>query len=63
MSIISMQQMLLTVRPTTDFEIPHSDGYRLYSALLAVMRSSDPEASKRVHDSEISSVTAHQKTQ
>jgi hypothetical protein len=53
---IPMQQMLLTVRPTTDFEIPHSDGYRLYSALLAIMRSSDPATSQHVHDSEMSSI-------
>lgn len=52
----SMQQMLLTVRPSTDFEIPHSDGYQLYSSLLAIMRSSDPATSQHVHDSEISSV-------
>lgn len=51
-----MQQMLLTVRPATDFEIPHSDGYQLYSALLAVMRLSNPEASGRVHDSEIGAI-------
>jgi len=51
-----MQQMMLTVRPTTDFEVPSSTGYQLYSALLAVMRSSDPEASERVHDSEIGTI-------
>lgn len=51
-----MQQMLLTVKPTTDFEIPHSDGYQLYSALLTIMRSSNPATSQHVHDSEISSI-------
>ncbi|RZN15778.1 MAG: CRISPR-associated protein Cas6, partial [Methanosarcinales archaeon] len=48
-----MQQMMLTVRPKSDFEVPDSTGYQLYSALLAVMRSSNQGASKRVHDSEI----------
>ncbi|MEA1863585.1 MAG: hypothetical protein U9N46_00045 [Euryarchaeota archaeon] len=51
-----MQQMMLTVRPTSDFEVPSSTGYQLYSALLAVMRSSNPEASGRVHDSEIGAI-------
>lgn len=48
--------MMLTVRPTSDFEVPSSTGYQLYSALLAVMRSSNPEASGRVHDSEIGAI-------
>jgi hypothetical protein len=51
-----MQQMMLTVRPTSDFEVPSSTGYQLYSALLAVMRSSNPEASEHVHDSEIGTI-------
>ncbi len=53
---ISMQQMMLTVRPKSDFEVPSSTGYQLYSALLAVMRSSNPGASGRVHDSEIGAI-------
>ncbi|HDJ38360.1 MAG TPA: CRISPR-associated protein Cas6, partial [Methanosarcinales archaeon] len=51
-----MQQMMLTVRPESDFEVPSSTGYQLYSALLAVMRSSNPGASGRVHDSEIGAI-------
>ncbi|CAD6491204.1 MAG: hypothetical protein LAKADJCE_00071 [Candidatus Argoarchaeum ethanivorans] len=51
-----MQQMMLTVRPKSDFEVPSSTGYQLYSALLAVMRSSNPGASKRIHDSEIGAI-------
>jgi CRISPR-associated endoribonuclease Cas6 len=53
---IFMQQMMLTVRPTSDFEVPSSTGYQLYSALLSVMRSSNPGASGRVHDSEIGAI-------
>jgi len=53
---MSVQQILLTVRPESDFEVPSSTGYQLYSALLAVMRSSNPEASNRVHDSEIGTI-------
>jgi len=53
---MSVQQILLTVRPESDFEVPSSTGYQLYSALLAVMRSSNPEASGRVHDSEIGTI-------
>ena len=55
-SIIAMQQMMLTVRPKSDFEVPSSTGYQLYSALLAVMRSSNPDTSGRVHDSEIGAI-------
>lgn len=55
-SIISMQQMMLTIRPTGDFEAPSSTGYQLYSALLAVMHSSNPETSGRVHDSEMGAI-------
>jgi len=51
-----MQQIFLIVRPTTDFEIPHGDGYQLYSALLAIMHSSEPATSQHIHDSEISSI-------
>jgi Uncharacterized conserved protein (DUF2276). len=48
--------MMLTVRPKSDFEVPSSTGYQLYSALLAVMRSSDPATSQHVHDSSVSSI-------
>ncbi len=51
-----MQQIFLIVRPTTDFEIPHGDGYQLYSALLAITRSSEPATSQHIHDSDMSSI-------
>lgn len=51
-----MQQMKFTVRPATNFELPNSIGYQLYSALLKIMESSDPHTSKYVHDSDMSSI-------
>ena len=51
-----MQQISLSVRPDTDFKLPHGDGYQLYSALLAIMRSSDSAISQHIHDSKMSSI-------
>jgi len=36
-----MQLISLSVRPNTDFKLPHGGRYQLYSTLLAVMRSYD----------------------
>ena len=41
----------VTARPTDDFHVENSDGYALYSSLLARMRDADEETSARVHDS------------
>jgi len=47
----------VTARPTDDFHVENSDGYALYSSLLARMRDADKETSARVHDSGFSSVS------
>ncbi|GLI47593.1 CRISPR system precrRNA processing endoribonuclease RAMP protein Cas6 [Methanoculleus bourgensis] len=46
-----MRQILIKVRPKDAFEVPHSDGYQVYSALLALINSKNPEVSERIHDS------------
>jgi hypothetical protein len=46
-----MRQILITVRPKDAFEVPHSDGYQVYSALLALIKSSNPKLSEKIHDS------------
>jgi len=47
----------VTARPTDDFHVENSDGYALYSSLLARMRDADEETSAHVHDSGFSSVS------
>ena len=51
-----LRQIELTLRSTERFDIPQSDGYSVYSALLAVLQSADSEVSQRVHNSEIGSL-------
>jgi CRISPR-associated endoribonuclease Cas6 len=41
------------VRPKDAFEVPQSDGYQVYSALLALIKSANPEVSERVHGSPV----------
>ncbi len=48
-----MRQILITVRPKDAFEVPHSDGYQVYSALLALIKSVNPEVSERLHGSSV----------
>ena len=51
------RQVEVTARPTDDFHVENSDGYALYSSLLARMNDADEEASAKVHDSGFSSVS------
>lgn len=51
-----LRQIELTLRSTERFDVPQSDGYSVYSALLALLQSADDEVSQRVHDSEIGSL-------
>ncbi|RQW79449.1 MAG: hypothetical protein EHM14_08625 [Methanothrix sp.] len=51
------QKITLITRPTTAFEVPVSEGYQLYSAVLGVMREADETISKHAHDSPISSMS------
>jgi CRISPR-associated endoribonuclease Cas6 len=51
------QKITLTLRPLAGFEVPRSEGYQLYSALLAIMRQADPATAGHTHDSAISSIS------
>jgi len=51
------QKIILTFRPEAAFEMPISEGYQLYSALLAVMQKADPDMAKHTHDSPIGSIS------
>jgi len=51
-----LRQIELALRSTDRFDVPQSDGYSVYSALLALLQSADGEVSQRVHDSEIGSL-------
>jgi len=51
------QKITLILRPEGAFDLPISEGYQLYSALLAVMEKADPDAAKRAHDSPIGSIS------
>ena len=51
------QKITLTLRPEAAFEMPYSEGYQLYSALLGVMQEADSAMAKHTHDSPISSIS------
>ena len=51
------QKIKLILRPETGFEVPSSEGYQLYSALLSIMREGDEAAASHTHDSPISSIS------
>lgn len=51
------QKIILTLRPEAAFEMPISEGYQLYSSLLAVMQKADPEMARHAHDSSIGSIS------
>ena len=55
------QKITLTLRPTASFEMPYSEGYQLYSALLGIMGEDDSAMAKHTHDSPISSISLHTK--
>jgi CRISPR-associated endoribonuclease Cas6 len=51
------QKITLALRPEAAFEMPYSEGYQLYSALLHVMGEEDSAMAKHTHDSPISSIS------
>jgi len=51
-----MRRITLTVRPKSAFPVPISDGYSVYSSLLAALDSVDETVSERVHDSTLGSL-------
>lgn len=50
------QQISIMTHPKTKFEIPDSEGYQLYSAILGIMHECNEKISKHAHDSPISSL-------
>ncbi len=52
-----MELISLVLRPKAMLELPSSEGYQLYSALLNVMRRYNENAAKHTHDSPISSIS------
>ena len=51
-----LRQIKLSLRADERFDIPLSDGYSVYSALLSLLESADEAVSAHVHDSEIGSL-------
>jgi CRISPR-associated endoribonuclease Cas6 len=51
------QKIILTLRPEASFEMPISEGYQLYSSLLAVMQKADLDMARHTHDSPIGSIS------
>ena len=51
------QKITLRLCPPAAFEMPYSEGYQLYSALLSVMGEGDCAMAKHTHDSPISSIS------
>ncbi|AUX08198.1 CRISPR-associated protein Cas6 [Halalkaliarchaeum desulfuricum] len=51
-----LRRIDLTLRTEKSFPVPVSDGYTVYSALLAVLEGVDASVSERVHDSALGSL-------
>ncbi|MFU8768070.1 MAG: CRISPR system precrRNA processing endoribonuclease RAMP protein Cas6 [Candidatus Methanoperedens sp.] len=50
------QKLLFIARPKTEFEVPASEGYQLYSGILNLISENNEDISKYTHDSSISSM-------
>jgi len=51
------QKIRMTLRPEGSFEVPFSDGYQLYSALLGAMKEFDYAIAGHTHDSSVGSIS------
>jgi len=51
-----LRRVKVTARPTTRFPVPVSDGYSVYSALLAVLDGVNGNVSSHIHDSQLGSL-------
>jgi len=51
------QKIRMALRPEGSFEVPFSDGYQLYSALLGAMKEFDYAIAGHTHDSPIGSIS------
>ena len=52
-----MRQILITVRPKDAFEVPHSDGYQVYSAILSSIQNIDSTVSQHIHGTPLHSIS------
>lgn len=52
-----MHLIHLTVSPKTSFNLPHSDGYQIYSALLSLIKEKNPGTSLKIHNSPLPSLS------
>ncbi len=50
------QKITFITKPKTEFEVPSSEGYQLYSAILDIIRESDKATSEHTHNSPIGSI-------
>jgi len=55
-SATQLRQVTVTLRPESRFPVPQSDGYSVYSALLAVLSAVDEDVGQSVHDSPLGSL-------
>jgi CRISPR-associated endoribonuclease Cas6 len=51
-----LREVTAWVRPETQFPVPRSDGYSIYSALLSVLSDVDEDVGQSVHDSSLGSL-------
>ena len=51
-----LHEVTAWVRPETQFPVPQSDGYSVYSALLSVLSDVDEDVGQSVHDSSLGSL-------
>jgi len=51
------QKISFVLRPKEMLEMPWSEGYQLYSAILNIMQHADEEISRHIHNSPISSIS------
>lgn len=51
------QKISMIVRPREELELPWSEGYQLYSAILNIMRGCDQATSQHAHDSPLGSMS------
>jgi CRISPR-associated endoribonuclease Cas6 len=51
------QKISLVIHPKQEFDVPFSEGYQLYSAILEIMNQENEAVSKHAHDSPISSLS------
>jgi CRISPR-associated endoribonuclease Cas6 len=51
------QLISMVLRPKDAFEMPWSEGYQLYSAILSIMRRCDEATARHTHDSPLGSIS------